>query len=814
MDRAPASSPTGSSAPARPGPLRFGRFELQPEERRLLDAGVPVALGPRAFDLLLVLVERAGRLITKDELLERVWPRVIVEEAALQMQISALRKVLGRQAILTVTGRGYRFALDVAGGEAGPASPAAARHNLPQPLTSFIGREEQLAELKALLGTTRLLTLTGTGGCGKTRLALQLAARSTHEHADGAWLVELAALANPMLLPQTVAQVFGLKDPVGQALTQALVDTLATKRLLLVLDNAEHLLEACAQFCETMLRACAGLTVLVTSRERLGIDGELTFQVPPLSAPGPHENVTPDLLQAFDATRLFIERAKLQQPRFAVTAQNATALAAICHRLGGIPLAIELAAARVRSMPLEEVSQRLDQRFELLTGGSRTALPRHQTLRSLIDWSYDLLGDAERTLLCRASIFAGGWTFEAAEQVCVGDGVERRHLLDLLTSLVDKNLVVARDHRGATRYGLLETVRYYARDRLSERGEEATQSRRHFDHLLALAEAADARQLTDDQGLWLERLEAEHDNLRAALAWCSTSSAHAGDGLRLAAALGSFWRSRGHLGEGRHWLAALLDAAPNMPDRAPRADALRWAGVLAMSQADYIAARDLQQEALAVYRALGDRLGIARVLNNLGLVAVELEDHAAAQSLFEESMALRRELGDQQGISFVLCNLGMVAHLRGRHADAQARYEEALDLQRKLGDRGMVAKLTNNLGASLYLQGDYRQGRTLLKEALAIWTELHSRFELVLSLEDFACLAWLEGQPDRAARLWGRAAQLRQDMGHGRSPTEQATTNPHVAATRRALGEAAFEAAWAEGRALPLDEVIRELLTS
>jgi predicted ATPase/DNA-binding winged helix-turn-helix (wHTH) protein len=813
LNRASSSS-VGSPNATRPGPIRFARFELQPEERRLLAAGAPVALGPRAFDLLVVLVERAGRLLTKDELLERVWPQVIVEEAALQMQISALRKVLGREAIMTVTGRGYRFALDVAVGDAGPASQAAPRHNLPQPLNSFIGREDEVAELKTLIGTTRLLTLSGAGGCGKTRLALQLAAGSTHEHTDGVWLVELAALANPMLLPQTVAQVFGLKDPVGQSLAEALADTLASKQLLLVLDNAEHLLAACAQFCEALLRACAGLTVLVTSRERLGIVGELTFQVPPLSAPGPHESVTPDLLQAFDSTRLFIERAKLQQPRFAVTARNATALAAICHRLGGIPLAIELAAARVRSMPPEEVSRRLDRRFELLTGGSRTALPRHQTLRSLIDWSYDLLGDGERALLCRVSIFAGGWTFEAAEQVCIGEGVERRDLLDLLTSLVDKNLVVAKDHRGSTRYGLLETVRYYARDRLAERGEEATQSRRHFDYLLALAESADGRQLTDDQGVWLERLEAEHDNLRAALAWCSTSSAHAGDGLRLAAALGSFWRSRGHLGEGRHWFAALLGAAPNMPDSASRADALRWAGVLAMSQADYTAARVLQQDALALYRALGDRLGIARVLNNLGLVAVELEDHAAAQSLFEESMALRRELGDQQGISFVLCNLGMVAHLIGRHAEAQARYEEALDLQRTLGDRAMVAKLTNNLGASLYLQGDYRKARALLQEALAIWTELHSRFELVLSLEDFACLAWLEGQPARAARLWGRAAQLRQDMGQEQSPTEQAATSPHVGATRSALGDAAFEAAWAEGRALPLDEVTRELLAS
>jgi predicted ATPase/DNA-binding winged helix-turn-helix (wHTH) protein len=794
---------------------RFGRFELQPDERRLLDGGVPVAIKPRAFDLLTALVERAGHLITKDELLERVWPTVIVEEAAVQMQISALRKVLGRDAIVTVTGSGYRLALVVAKEGAVPtAPPAVHRHNLPQPLTRFIGREQQISELKALLGRSRLLTLTGSGGCGKTRLAMQLAADLTGAYPDGIWLVEYAALADPALVPQAVAQVFGLKEQPGQLLTQTIAEHLAPRHLLMVLDNAEHVLEACAQLSNALLRASAGLSVLVTSRERLGIVGELTYRVPSLSAPGTDRDATPEQVSACESARLFIDRAQLQQPRFVVTAENAPALASICHRLDGIPLAIELAAARLRSMPMEEVSRRLDQRFDLLTGGSRTALPRHQTLRSLIDWSYDHLSDAEQALLCRASIFSGGWTLEAAEQVCVGEAVDSQNLLDLLTSLADKSLVLAKEHGGATRYGLLETVRYYARDRLAERGEETALARRHFDHVLALALAANAKELGEEQGVWLERLESEHDNLRAALAWCGTAGGPAAEGLRLAAALGWFWRLRGHVGEGRRWFSVLIDAAPSGQDSPTRADALRWASVLAMDQTDFAAAQGLQEAALAIYRSVGDRMGIARVLSNLGIVAEEQGHHTAAQSLLKESLAILRELGDQQGVSRALSNLGVVAQLQGNHSAAQALYEEALAIQRALGDRGMIAGLTHNLGSALCFQGDYSRGQTLLKEGLSIRVELANRFGLVDSLETLGCVASLQARHARAARLWGRAARLQEEIGAAQSPSAQATLDPYVAASRTALGVDAFASAWAEGRAEALDHVIRELLES
>jgi predicted ATPase/DNA-binding winged helix-turn-helix (wHTH) protein len=804
------------SAAQPPVRYRFSRFELQPDERRLLDAGVPVALGPRAFDLLAALVERAGQLLTKDELLQRVWPRVIVEDTALQMQVSALRKVLGREAIVTVTGRGYRLALDVARVDAEPTTSASThRHNLPQPLTSFIGREQQIAELKALLGSARLLTLTGSGGCGKTRLAMQLAADLAGAYPDGIWLVEFAALAEPALVPQAVAQVFGLKDEPGKHLTQTIAEHLAPRHLLLVLDNAEHLLEACAQLSDAVLRASAKLSVLVTSRERLGIVGELNYRVPSLTSPGPEHKATPEQVSACESARLFIERAQLQQAHFAITTGNADAVAVICHRLDGIPLAIELAAARVRSMPVEEVSRRLDQRFDILTGGSRTALPRHQTLRSLIDWSYDLLSPAEQALLCRVSIFSGGWTLEAAEQVCVGKAFHDKDVLNLLTSLADKSLVVTKEHRGATRYGLLETVRYYARDRLLDRGEEETLTRLHCDYLLTLAEAADAKRLSEEQGVWLQRLESEHDNLRAALAWCCTAGGHAADGLRLAAALGWFWRTRGHIGEGRRWLSVLIDTTPSGEDGPSRADALRWAGILAAYQADYPAAQVLLEAALVIYRRVGNRMGIATSLSHLGMVvAEEKADHAAAQLLFEETLEMYRELGDQQGIGMALTNLGLIAHVQGHHSAAQPLYEEALAILRPMGNRGNVAALTNNLGSALCSQGDCARGKPLLKEALALWDELANRVGLVDSLEEFAGLAWLQAQPARAACLWGRAARLREEIGSPQSPRVQAAVKPYIAAARAALGDEAFESAWAEGRAVALDPLIRELLES
>src|SRR5258705_4043929 len=386
-------------ASAPPERYRFGPFELQPDKRRLLKDGATISLRPRAFDLLATLVERAGRLVTKDELLDRVWPQMVVEEAALHVQVSALRKVVGSEAITTVSGRGYQFTLPVTKGDDEANRPSRSNHNLPYQLTSFVGREQEIVQLEELVTANRLMTLTGAGGAGKTRLAIEVASRLIDAFPDGVWLVELAALSDPRLVPQAVAQALALPEQPTRPVMETLSDYLASKKLLLVLDNAEHLLEGCVQFVDLILRRSPNVAILVTSRERFGMEGELTYRVPSLTVPGPRDNVASDALLAYEGVRLFVERARLLRPDFGVTAENAASLASICFRLDGIPLAIELAAPRLRSMSVGELSQRLDQRFALLTDGSRTALPRHRTLRSTIDWSYDLLTGVEQVLL-------------------------------------------------------------------------------------------------------------------------------------------------------------------------------------------------------------------------------------------------------------------------------------------------------------------------------------------------------------------------------------------------------------------------------
>ena len=562
--------------------FRFGRFELQPEERRLLADGAPVQVGPHAFDLLVALVERGGSLITKEELLQRVWPRVIVEENTLQVHVSALRKILGPDAIATVSGRGYRFALEVASAGGDLAPP---RHNLPHQLTRFIGREKEIAELEQSLGTTRLLTITGAGGCGKTRLAMQFVERVAGRFLDGAWCVELAAVADDDLVPRSVAKALGIREQGGASLTPALAGYLHARNLLLVLDNAEHLLDACAELVYGLLRQCPRLVVLVTSRERLGVAGELTYRVPSLSVPDPDRDATPEGITACESARLFIDRARLLEPSFAITPQNAPALASICRRLDGIALAIELAATRVRILSLEEYEWRLHKRFDLLTGGSRTALPRHRTMRSVINWSYDMLGDAERATLRRLSVFSGGWTLDAAEHVCVGYDVDASRVLDVLTTLADKNLVLAEKRGGTTRYGLLETVRDYAQDLLREDGEADRVRRRHLAYYLALAEEAD-RQAGDMCGrkAWVDRLEEEYDNVRAALAFSSSDGGDAASGLRLAGALCGFWVQRGYFDEGRKWCSVLLAADPGGQDADARAKLLRASDMMAQER--------------------------------------------------------------------------------------------------------------------------------------------------------------------------------------------------------------------------------------
>jgi len=721
-------------------------------------------------------------------------------------------------------------------------------NNLPQQATSFIGRERELAELQRLLARTRLLTLTGSGGCGKTRLGLQLAADFLERFPDGVRLVELAPLADPGLMPQAVASVLGLKDEPGKPIVQTLTNYLKDKRLLLLLDNCEHLLGACAQLVNTLVRLCPQVTLLASSREALGIAGEQAYRVPSLSLPDPKQAHTPASVASFEAVQLFIDRALLARPDFEVTDQNASTLASICCRLDGIPLAIELAAARVRSLSLEEINRRLDQRFLLLTGGSRTALPRQQTLRSLIDWSYDLLHEPEKLLLQRLSAFAGGWTLESAERVCAGDGLADRDVLDLLTSLVDKSLVMAEQNDGRYRYRLLETVRQYARDQLLESGAGDVVRQRHRDFFLALAEAAELKLLGGEQATWLRRLEEEHDNLRSALEWSLAETESGGD-LRLCGALQQFWWTRGHFSEGREWCVRALGKPEAGRPTQERAKALNVAGVLARHQGDYPAARVLHEESLAISRQLGDRTGMARSLNNLGNVAMEQGDVAAARvpheeslaisrvladkqgiarslnnlgivtreqgdlaaarAMFEESLAISRDQGNQTGIGDSLNNLGNVAYGEGDHATARLLFEEDLAIGRELGDRSEIGRSLNSLGNVANSQGDHSTAQMLFKEDLVIGREQGDRRLVAYALEGLASAVSALGGSLRAARIWGAAERLREEIGLSLPPNECAHYDRRVAAARAVLkDDAAFDRAWQEGRAAALEQAI------
>jgi predicted ATPase/class 3 adenylate cyclase len=725
-------------------------------------------------------------------------------------------------------------------------------NNLPQQLTSFIGREREMAEVQQLLKSTKLLTLTGAGGCGKTRLSLQVAANLLEEYPNGVWLVELAPLTDPALVPQTIMSALGVHEELGQSVLATLTDYLKSRKLLLVLDNCEHLLAACSNVAAALLRACPSLQILATSRECLGVPGETIWRVPSLSLPAlprrpsAGKNLAATLVQ-YEAVRLFIDRSTAMRPSFAVSDENALAVAQICRRLDGIPLALELAAARVKVLSVEQIAQRLDDRFRLLTGGSRVLLPRQQTLRALIDWSYDLLSEAERLLLRRVSVFAGGFSLEAAEAVCAGDGLEEYEVLDLLTQIVDKSLVLSEEQGQEVRYRLLETIRQYGEEHLRGSGDEAVLRGRHRDWYLQLAEQAEPELRGPEQAMWLDRLETEHDNLRAALTW-SVERGEAEAGLRLGAALELFWSVRGYLVEGRKWLTELLALPEARAPTAPGVQALQGVGVLAYQQGEYDAARSYIEESLSIGRDLGEAVGIADSLCLLGDVALAQGSYPEARSLFEESLSLYRASGDQSGIAGSLNKLGRLAQNQGDDAAARSLFEESLAIQRLLGNQRMIAVLLNNLGWVSHNQGDLEAAHSFYEEALQIWRELADKADLAVTLINLAlvaqeradeaqaihryeeslalfhelgdrygiaaCLKELGGlvlaqaQPERATRLYAAAHALREAMGVPLPPSDSLDYERCLAALREQLGEPAFAAVWAEGSAMSLEQAV------
>jgi predicted ATPase len=683
-------------------------------------------------------------------------------------------------------------------------------NNLPLQLTSFVGREGEIVELKRLLGTTRLVTLTGAGGSGKTRLALQLAAELLEAYPDGIWFLELATLSDPGLVPQTLAAAVGVREQPGRALVEVLAEALKPRGLLLVLDNCEHLLEACAALAERLLRSCPGVRVVATSREVLNVAGELAWPVPALSAPdprglSPHE-LGPTLIR-YEAVRLFIERAVLAQPAFALTHDNAAAVARICHQLDGIPLAIELAAARVKLMAVEQIAARLDDRFRLLTGGSRSALPRHQTLRATIDWSYGLLSEPERTLLQRLSVFAGGWTLEAAEAVCAGEGVAGREVLELQGHLVDKSLVLVEGGAGGeARYRLLATIRQYAADRLVEAGVAGPTHQRHQVWCVALAEVAEPELWGPQQAQWLERLEQEHDNLRMGLEWSLAEEEGGELALRLVGALFRFWGVRGYLSEGSRWLDAALAKGARATPRS-RARALRGAGLLARQQAELERARTLFDQALALYRELDDKRGLALTLLGRGRVAFAQGEYERARACYDEALGLAREIAATDIVSTSLSNLGELARVRGDYEVARALYQEALET---LGERNPRQRAVTlfDLGQVSLAADDSRAARGFYRDSLATSARLGDRSMVANVLEGLAGVGVFQGHPERAAQLLGAAEALRKAINAPIQPADLPLYERTVTAGRAALGETDFVAAWNEGVEMALEDAI------
>jgi predicted ATPase/class 3 adenylate cyclase len=645
----------------------------------------------------------------------------------------------------------------------------ALRHNLPQQLTSFIGREQEMVQVKELLAKTRLLSLTGSGGTGKTRLSLQVAAEVLEQFPDGVWLVELAPVTDPALLPQTVAGVLGVRETAGEPLTKTLLSALKEQKVLLVLDNCEHLLEGSTRLVDALLHACPKLKVLLSSREALGISGERVYRVPSLSLPDPRQAPTPQSLPLYTAVQLFIERAVAVKAEFAVTNHNAPAVAGVCQRLDGIPLALELAAARLRSLSVEELEQRLSDRFRLLTGGSRTALPRQQTLRAMIDWSYDLLEPNQQQLLARLSVFAGGWSLEAAEAVGVGGEVEAWEVLDLLTALTDKSLVLADEpQEGCTRYRLLETVRQYARERLASDEAGEVYQRQHRDYFLVLAETSVSQLIGPQQAHWLEVLEIEHDNLRGALTWCLEQAATTEGcekGLRLGRALQRFWSIRGYVNEGRERLTDLL-ALPGAQEPTPaRAMALRAAGNLAHLQGDYASTRSLLEESLTLFKEWGDSSGIAACLDILGNVACQQAHHDAARLLHEKALVLYRELGDKGGIASCLCHLGNAAMGQSDPWAGRSLYEESLAMYQEMGDNRGMALIQGNLGCIALNQGDYSGGRSLFEESLTVRRTLGDKPGIANCLHNLAAVASSQGDGETCRSLHEESLLMYQELG-------------------------------------------------
>ncbi len=733
------------------------------------------------------------------------------------------------------------------------------KHNLPPQLTSFIGRERELAEAKQKLFPSprgrgqgegpRLLTLIGPGGTGKTRLSLQLATGLLSSFKDGVWLIELAPLAESSLVLQAVATVFGMREQPGMPLQELVLNYLRNKHLLLLLDNCEHLIETCAQLADQFLHNSPNLKIIASSREALGINGETVYRVPSLTLPD-HSKASRESLMGYESIQLFVDRASAANPNFSLTEKNASSVAQICHRLDGIPLAIELAAARVTVFATEQIASRLDDRFRLLTGGSRTALPRQQTLRALIDWSYDILSTDEQALLRRLSVFTGGWSFEAAEAICADLDV-----LELLTQLINKSLVVV-EEGDETRYRLLETIRQYARDKLLESGEGEEVRNKHLDYFLTLAETAEPNLEGFEYLRWATKLNTEYDNIRAALEWGLAKDIEVA--LRLVGALPFFWMTNGYSSEGYRWAVEVLEKAKSHPsqdseigDRISnaRARALLALSRMATNLGDNEVVCSTASESIALARKAGDKqilsfalahlaagkanlgyvdeayrlskesLAIAREEGNtpaLGyslvmmgeLTAIALQDYESALTYGEEAIAVSEAGGNRWGSSMTIFGLGFFARTIGDYDQARSRFRTCLPVFLEFGDKHRINMIQSELAHIEREQGQFKQAIPMYRETILEWQRLGHRAAIAHQLECFAFIAKAQEQPERAAKLFGAAEALREKINIAMTPQERIEYDRGIADLRANMDEKVFASHWAEGRSMRMDEAI------
>lgn len=667
--------------------------------------------------------------------------------------------------------------------------------SLPTPLTNFVGRESAVRDIEASLSSSRLVSLCGTGGIGKTRLAIQVAHDIADDFPDGAWFADLSALTDPALVPQSVATLLQVREQADSSLMETLCAALRTKSLLLVLDNCEHLIAACRSLADSLLKTCPNLRILATTRQPLEVGGECVWRVPPLSLPDESaiQNTPPEeWLEQSEALRLFVERAKAVMPTFALTAHSAPATIQICRQLDGIALALELAAARVRILSVEQISLRLQDRFRLLTDGSKTAPARQQTLRGVIDWSYELLSEPERLLFARLAVFSGGWTLEAAESIS-GDDV-----LDTLANLADKSLIVVQgSEAGAARYGMMDSIRHYARERLQESGEEEHWRRRHGEYFVSLAEQAEHHLTDATQAEWFEILEREHDNIRTVLKGADEGETRC----RISAAIWRFWVLRGYCREGLGWFKIALAESENA-DLELRVRVLGSAAVIACEQTDFALADRCFEECLAIRRQMGDPARIARVLNNWGLSLSYQGRYEETQALLEEALAVKRQLNDPRSTAQTVGNLGMVACRQGRYAEARKLHQECLELGRKAQDTWTIAWALGNTGNAALLQGDTETARACFRESLLGFAELHDKPNTTTLLRLFGMLFCRQSDWERGVRLLAASVAMVEQAGVNLSVEETTEQKDVFAAARKQMGEEAFERALQEGRVM------------